>query len=94
MSSFETFRNEGGRQVEKKNETFDNKNVYTKSLTKMNDSIDFMCGVAHFGFFFKNIILINKTKVSVDERKTHIDENRNEFPRRVSRTVRLERLRS
>jgi len=74
MSSFETFRNEGGRQVEKKqNETFDDKNFYTKSLTKMNDFIDFMCGVAHFGFFFKNIILINKTKVSVDDRKNTSD---------------------
>ena len=57
----------------KQNETFDNKNLYTKSLTKMNDFIDFMCGVAHFGFFFKNIILINKTKVFVDDGKNTLD---------------------
>ena len=37
----------------KQNETFDSKNFYTKSLTKMNDFIDFMCGVAHFGFLSK-----------------------------------------
>ena len=44
----------------KQNETFDNKNVYTKSLSKMNDFIDLWCGVAHFGFFLNNIISINK----------------------------------
>ncbi len=62
-----------GKLRKKQNETFDRKNLYTKSLTKMNDFIDFMCGVAHFGFFFKNIILINKTKVSVYDRKNTSD---------------------
>ena len=57
----------------KQNETFESKNLYTKSLTKMNGFIDFMCGVAHFGFFFKNIILINKTKVFVDDGKNTLD---------------------
>ena len=62
-----------GKLRKKQNETFDRKNLYTKSLTKMNDFIDFMCGVAHFGFFFKNIILINKTNVSVYDRKNTSD---------------------
>ena len=53
----------------KQNETFDNKNVYTKSLSKMIDPIDFRCGVTHCGFFFKNIISINKTKIFADGRK-------------------------
>ena len=53
--------------------TFDNKNLYTNSLTKMNDFIDFMCGVAHFGFFFKKNILINKTNVFVDDGKNTLD---------------------
>ena len=55
----------------KQNETFDNKNLYTKPLSKMNDITGSMCGVAHFGFSIKNIILINKIKVFVDDGKTH-----------------------
>ena len=62
-----------GKLRKKQNETFDRKKLYTKSLSKMSDSIDFMCGVAHFGFFFKNIILISKIKVSVDDRKNTSD---------------------
>ena len=71
------------------NGTFDIKHLYTKTLCKMNDPRDFWCGVAHFGFSVKNMILINKIKVFVDDGKTHqtiIDENRNGFPQRVSET--------
>ena len=57
----------------KQNETFDDKNLYTKSLSKMNDPRDFWCGVAHFGFSVKNIILINKIKVFVDDGKNTLD---------------------
>ena len=55
------------------NETFDIKNVYTKTLSKMNDHRDFWCGVAHFGFPVTNIILINKTKVFVDDGENTLD---------------------
>ena len=57
----------------KQNETFDNKNLYTKTLNKMNDIIDLLGGVAHFGFSIKNNILINKTKVFVDDGKNTFD---------------------
>lgn len=74
MNNFETFWNEIGRQVEKKqNETFDNKNVYTKTLSKMNDFINFWGGVAHFGFSIRNIIFINKIKVFVNDGKNTLD---------------------
>ena len=55
------------------NETSDIKNVYTKTLSKMNDLIDFWGGVAHFGFSIKNIISINKIKVFVDDGKNTLD---------------------
>ena len=59
--------------IKNQNGTVDIKNLYTKTLHKMNDPRDFWCGVAHFGFFFKNIILIKKTKVFVDDRKNTLD---------------------
>ena len=55
------------------NKTFDIKNLYTKTLTKMNDSRDFWSGVAQFGFSVNNIILINKIKVFVDDGKNTLD---------------------
>ena len=74
MNSVETFLNEIGQQVEKtQNKTFDNKNLYTKTLSKMNDLLDFWDGVAHSGFSIRNIILINKIKVFVYDGKNTLD---------------------
>ena len=74
MSSFKTFRNDVDQRVEKnQNGTFDIKHLYTKTLCKMNDPRDFWCGVAHFGFSVKNMILINKIKVFVDDGKNTSD---------------------
>ena len=57
----------------KQNETFDDKHLCTKSLTKMNDPIDFWGEAAHFGFYVQNMILINKIKVFVDDGKNTLD---------------------
>ncbi len=75
MSSFETFRNGVGQRVEKKSKRHIRyqQHLYTKTLCKMNDPRDFWCGVAHFGFSVKNMILINKTKVFVDDGKNTSD---------------------
>ena len=51
------------------NGTFDIKHLYTKTLCKMNDPRDFWCGVAHFGFSVRNMILINKIKIFVIDGK-------------------------
>ncbi len=55
------------------NGTFDIKHLYTKTLCKMNDPRDFWCGVAHFGFSVKNMILINKIKIFGDDGKNTSD---------------------
>ena len=72
MSSFETFRNEVGQRVEKKSKRHIRYQTFIHQ-NPLKDPRDFWCGVAHFGFSVKNMILINKIKVLGDDGKNTSD---------------------